>query len=65
MPAKPISREYHLTKSQPRAKRREVANRKDTDQIEEQAYQAGVSETEKEEFLRKNTNGKRRYHHVS
>jgi hypothetical protein len=65
MPTEPESREYHLTESKPRSKSREIANGNNADQVEEQAHQACVGESKKEEFLREKTNSERGYHHIS
>jgi hypothetical protein len=65
VPTKPESREYHLTKSKARPKSGEVANGDNSNQVEEQAHQACISKSKKEELLRQKSNGERGYYHVS
>jgi hypothetical protein len=65
MPAEPVSRKDHLTKSKSRTKCGEVAHGDDADQIEEQTNKARVCESEEEESLSKQANGERGHDHVS
>lgn len=49
IPAEPVTRQNHLSQAKTRSESGEVADRDDTDEIEEQADQASIRETEKEE----------------
>jgi hypothetical protein len=64
VPAEPVSRKHHLTKSKSRSECREIAHGDDADQVEEQTNETCVCKSKKEKPLSEKANGERGHDHV-
>lgn len=63
-PAKPESREHHLSQAKQRTKAREEAHSHDPQKIEEDIHEDGVHKAQSIEGLSKDPNRKRTNHHI-
>lgn len=64
VPAEPEPREHHLAQSKSRSESGEVADGNNTDEIEEEANETCVGESEEEQLLCEKTNGEGGNDHV-